>query len=194
MKTKDAFAFRNFDEKKILGRNFFKDFRLPDGDDETALGVFDAEEFCDASDAEKKLEQLHNLDARIRKLHRLIVRHVKRLRRFWQATSDERAAKLLRDYSWYEEAVTLCGLKLGSYFINGEDKLNELYRKEFGARLKAARKAAGMTQQEIARRLGITRNGYQFYELGKRDPSTPTVIKLSKMFNRPTDYFFGLTP
>ena len=181
MKTKDAFAFRNFDEKKILARRFFKDFRLPDGDDETALGVFDAEDFWDASDAEKKLEQLHKLSDRIIRLNKLIVRHVKRLRKFWQATRDDRAAKLLMDYSWYEEAVTLCGLKLGSYFIYGEDKLNELYRKEFGARLKAARKAAGMTQQEIARQLGLTQKTISGYESGRLDPSFHIARRLSRI-------------
>lgn len=181
MKTKDAFAFRNFDEKKILARSFFKDFRLPDGDDETALGVFDAEEFSDSSDAERKLEQLHKLGARIRKLHKMIVRHVKRLRKFWQATRDERAAKLLREYSWYEEVVSLCGLKLGSYFINGEDKLDTLYRSEFGQRIKAARKAAGMTQQEIARQLGLTQKTISGYESGRLDPSFYIARRLSRI-------------
>ena len=192
MKTKDAFAFRNFDEKKILARKFFKDFRLPDGDDETALGVFDAEEFSDSSDAERKLEQLHKLDARIRKLHRLIVRHVKRLRKFWQATSDERAAKLLRDYSWYEEVVTLCGLKLGSYFINGEDKLNELYRKEFGARLKAARLAKGFSQAEMAKRAGFAKSTYIKYEHGDRDLGISILIKISRILGNSVDKLLGL--
>lgn len=56
-------------------------------------------------------------------------------------------------------------------------------RHEFGQRLKAARQAIGMTQQEIAQRLGLTRNGYQFYELGKRDPSLPKLMQLCKVLN-----------
>ena len=192
MKTKDAFAFRNFDEKKILARRFFKDFRLPDGDDETALGVFDAEEFLDASDAERKLEQLHKLSDRMSRLHKLIVRHVKRLRKFWQATSDERAAKLLREYSWYGEAVTLCWLKLRSYFINGEDKLNEPYRKEFGARLKAARRAAGLTQKDLAEVLGITPTGYSKYEQGRADMPTSALVKTVKILRCSADKLLGL--
>ena len=193
MKTKDAFAFRNFDEKKILGRNFFKDFRLPDGDDDSTLESFNAAKCLTSADAERTLDQLHRLNDKVTEFRRLLARHVKRLRKFWQATSDERAAKLLQAYRWYEEVLELFQLKFGSYFINGEDKLNELYRKEFGARLKAARLAAGMTQGDVALKVGITRNGYQFYESGKRDPSTPTLIKLFKVLNNSPNFFFGAT-
>lgn len=192
MKTKDAFAFRNFDEKKILARSFFKDFRLPDGDDETALGVFDAEDFWDAADAEKKLEQLHKLSDRIIRLNKLIVRHVKRLRKFWQATRDDRAAKLLQDYLWYEEAVTLCGLKLGSYFINGEDKLDTLCRSEFGQRIKAARKAVKLKQVDVARRLHIPPSTFASYEQGRNDPPLPVLRRIARILSLDMNQVFGL--
>ena len=190
MKTKSAFAFQDFDEKKILSRSFFKDFRLPDGDDDTALEYFAAEDFANSADAEKKLEQLRRLYDRVTDFRRMVNRHVARLRKFWMATDDERAAALLRKYSWYNEVLEMFQLKFGGYFVNGEDRLDDLYRKEFGSRLKAAREAAGMTPKDVARKLSLTVAGYQFYELGKRAPSIPTIIKLSKMFNCPPGSFF----
>lgn len=56
-------------------------------------------------------------------------------------------------------------------------------RHEFGQRLKAARKAAGMTQQEIARQLGLTQKTISGYENGRLDPSLQKLMQLCKVLN-----------
>lgn len=45
--------------------------------------------------------------------------------------------------------------------------------------LKQKRKAAGMTQLEVAQKVGITDIGYLNYEQGKREPKIGTAIKIA---------------
>lgn len=51
-------------------------------------------------------------------------------------------------------------------------------RAEFGHRLRAARSAVGLTQAEAAEKLGVVRESYIQYELGRKGPS---VLKLLEM-------------
>lgn len=53
-----------------------------------------------------------------------------------------------------------------------------LTREECGRRLRAAREAAGLTQAEVAERLGMKRGSYAQYETGRIVPSW---ILLDKM-------------
>lgn len=58
-------------------------------------------------------------------------------------------------------------------------------------RLKECRETAGMTQQEIAEKLKITRAAYTNIENGKRDPDTNTLNFLATLFDVSTDYLLG---
>ncbi len=49
--------------------------------------------------------------------------------------------------------------------------------------LKKLRNSMRLTQQEVADRLGITRQAYSNYENGKREPSFGTMIELSQIFD-----------
>jgi transcriptional regulator with XRE-family HTH domain len=59
--------------------------------------------------------------------------------------------------------------------------------------LKTLRNEKGVTQQEIADYLGITRAAFANIENGKRETDFSTIIKLSNFFNVTIDYLFGLT-
>lgn len=63
---------------------------------------------------------------------------------------------------------------------------------DFGTRLKNLRKQAGLTQQQLATQLGITKSVVSFYELQERSPSPEVLIKLSAIFHVSTDYLLGL--
>ena len=47
-----------------------------------------------------------------------------------------------------------------------------------GSLLRAARKAAGLTQAELARRAGVTQSVISAYEAGRREPSVATLSRL----------------
>ena len=67
-------------------------------------------------------------------------------------------------------------------------------RQRFAQRLRQARKKAEMTQQDLANRIQMSQGGYTQYELARRDPSIPTLIKLTRILNCSADYLLGLTP
>ena len=63
---------------------------------------------------------------------------------------------------------------------------------DFGSRLKEVRTQAGMTQLQLAQRMGITKSVVSFYELQERTPSPDVLVKLAGIFRVSTDYLLGL--
>lgn len=63
----------------------------------------------------------------------------------------------------------------------------------FQSRLRNLRRAKKLTQQEIADKLGITRQAYGYYENenSKREPDIETIQKLAEIFDVSTDYLLG---
>lgn len=59
-------------------------------------------------------------------------------------------------------------------------------------RVKILRESAGMTQAELARRLGVTRSGVNAWEMGISVPSTQYVVELALLFGVSTDYLLGI--
>ena len=59
-------------------------------------------------------------------------------------------------------------------------------------KIKALREARNITQAELAKQLGITRNGVNSWEQGRSMPSPAYLVELAKFFKVSTDYLFGL--
>ena len=59
-------------------------------------------------------------------------------------------------------------------------------------RIKELRTSRGWTQAELARRLGITRNGVNSWEQGLSVPSPAYLVDLAKTFSVSTDYLLGV--
>ena len=57
--------------------------------------------------------------------------------------------------------------------------------------LKKIRKQYKMTQEDIAKLLGISRSGYTYYETGKTIPSVEILQKLSAIYNTTIDVIVG---
>jgi putative transcriptional regulator len=57
-------------------------------------------------------------------------------------------------------------------------------------RLIALRKKAGLTQEQLADRIGISQSMIAYCELGTRDPGKLNKIKIAKYFNVTVDYLF----
>lgn len=62
----------------------------------------------------------------------------------------------------------------------------------FGERLKKAREAAGMSQAEVARELGLSQPAYSYIENGEKNPSLPVAKRLSVVLCVSLDYLLGL--
>ena len=61
-----------------------------------------------------------------------------------------------------------------------------------GKRLRELRLKRNLSQEEVARHIGITRSAYSHYEINNRQPVYETLIKLADFFNVSIDYIiFG---
>jgi len=58
--------------------------------------------------------------------------------------------------------------------------------------LKVERAIKNITQEELAREIGVTRQAINSIELGKYVPSTVLALKLSKYFGKPVNDLFSL--
>ena len=64
---------------------------------------------------------------------------------------------------------------------------------EFSERLKKLRKEAGLTQVDVAEKLGISQPAYASWERGVKKPTQENLIKLSKILYVSVDYLLGNT-
>lgn len=62
----------------------------------------------------------------------------------------------------------------------------------FGNNLKTLRLREGMTQANLAQKLGITKSVISAYETGLRLPSYDVLIHIAKLFKVSTDYLLGI--
>lgn len=60
------------------------------------------------------------------------------------------------------------------------------------ANLKSARKQAGMTQKEVASRLGITESTYCGYETGKREPDAARIGQIAQILGVTGNFLLDL--
>jgi transcriptional regulator with XRE-family HTH domain len=61
----------------------------------------------------------------------------------------------------------------------------------FGARLKALREQAGLTQKQLAAKAGVSQRGIANWELGLRDPAWTNVLKLAEALGVEVGAFVG---
>ena len=62
-----------------------------------------------------------------------------------------------------------------------------------GKKLKQLRKQRGMTQEDVAERVNITRSTISNYEIGRRTPNLKDLSELAAVFGVGLDYF-GISP
>ena len=60
-------------------------------------------------------------------------------------------------------------------------------------RIKTLREQAGMSQEKLAKRLGITRSSVNAWEMGISTPSTQYIAELAGLFRVSADYLLGLS-
>lgn len=63
---------------------------------------------------------------------------------------------------------------------------------DFGNKLKTLRIQNNYTQEQLAKRLSLTKSVISAYETGLRMPSYETLIAISRIFKVTTDYLLGL--
>lgn len=59
-------------------------------------------------------------------------------------------------------------------------------------RIKSLRESQGLTQAELAKKLGITRSSVNAWEMGISTPQTQYIIELASIFKVSSDYILGI--
>lgn len=62
---------------------------------------------------------------------------------------------------------------------------------EFSERLKDLRKQAGLTQVDIAGKLGISQQAFASWERGAKKPTQENLVKIAQILNVSVDYLVG---
>jgi len=115
--------------------------------------------------------------------------------------TNEEILRELNDISPSRIATGLLNLErmLKNLKKNNEDSMefdslklsDEERRKDFGARIRIMRKSLGLTQADLAKKIGVTKQAITTYETGIREPSFRNLIKLSRVLNVTTDWLLG---
>lgn len=202
MKTKNAFAFRDFDSARILQRPFFKNFYFDSNksDAEILQSLNDAKE--DSVDSwEKSLYAIKAILDCLEKFRHLINRHnEKRLDKYnknksksenVKITELQRPAPIMEYFSASLSVLELIN-KFKSLYRETEKKIQLHYRKNFANRLKQIRQDLGLSQRQLGDIIGISPQGFYFYEHGKRDVPVHTIIRLAKALNMNGNQILGL--
>ena len=66
--------------------------------------------------------------------------------------------------------------------------------KRVGMRIREVREQSGLTQEELAKRIHVSRSSVESWECGQTYPSIDNCVALSKIFHLSTDYFFSAVP
>ena len=199
MKTKNAFAFRDFDSTHILQRPFFKNFYFESDKSDTEILDSLSESKKDSVDTlERKLYVIKAVIERLRAFRHLIDRHNKtRLSKYNKKKSKSKKDKIQRfipvmEYSNASNNILELINKFEKLYCDIEKKLQEHYRKDFANRLKQARQASGLTLKQLGALIQVTPQAFYHYENGKRDVSVPMIIRLAKVLNLDGNQILGL--
>ncbi len=211
-KTKDAFAFRDFDGKRILQRPFFKKFNFDaDKSDEEILQDLSLAEDDSLSTIESKHETLNEIFNRLSQLRILAINHSNnRLEKYRKAIQKKIDAapiseSLKEKYNREQRLATSYILTIPIYITDKmelaekiwrelETRLQEIYRENFAERLKQARLKANLSRKELGDKINLSPNGYGQYESARREPSLTSLIRLSRILNVSADWLIGITP
>ena len=64
---------------------------------------------------------------------------------------------------------------------------------DFGKRLKTLRLSKNLTQEQLSKRIGMTKSVVSAYESSMRYPSYNVLIRLASIFSVSTDFLLGVT-
>ena len=62
----------------------------------------------------------------------------------------------------------------------------------FNENLREARERKGISQKDMAEKIGVAKSTYSLYESGKREPSVDTIKKIADILNISADTLLGI--
>ena len=192
-----AFALGSFNPDRILQRPFFRNFKFPNATDDEILAGYDVTDLSTSKEMEDRLESLKAVYNAVQRYFLRIHSHIIMLETHFAvyrtAKIEDRAKLLILSYKSVERFLRdILLASITQWIVSGDEALDEQRRREFAARLKATRLAAGLKQSDIARVLHSTINRYSAYERGISEPNIPTLIRICKLIKADTNKLLDL--
>lgn len=192
-KTKDAFAFRNFDETRILQRPYFRQFNLPNQPDAEIIQSLQVADDDTVDDIEKKINHLDFVLDKLVDFYRIISRHLNKLGRYkFHKTKPARNDELLVKYFSAQIKCADLTAKINRLYDTTEKAVPKIYRKVFTDNLKKYRQSAGMTQKELGDLVNVSPQSMSRYALGQLEVPLHILIRIARALNVTTDKLLGL--
>ncbi|MBQ3441695.1 MAG: helix-turn-helix transcriptional regulator [Selenomonadaceae bacterium] len=202
MKTKNAFAFRDFDSARILQRPFFKNFYFDSNkSDAEILDSLNTVNEDSVDSWEKNLYAIKAIHDRLAEFRHLINRHNEnRLDKYNKKKSKlenvkiselQRPAPVMEYFSASLSILELMN-KFKSLYSDIEKKIQVRYRKDFGSRLKRIRQDLKLTQKQFGDLIRVSPQVFSFYERGEHDIPVHTIIRLAKALNMSGNQILGI--
>lgn len=202
MKTKNAFAFRDFDSARILQRPFFRDFHFDtDKSDSQILKSLSNVKEDSADTWERNLYVIKATYERLFRFRRLINRHNEnRLDKYNKRKSQSQDVKITElqrpapVMEYFSASLSVLELmnKFKQLYSEIEKKIQVRYRKEFGTRLRRLRQDLGLTQAKFGDLVQVSPQVFSLYERGEHDVPIHTIIRLAKVLDMSSDQILGL--
>lgn len=195
MKTRDAFALRNFDSERILARRFFdKFFTGTRPSDNEILPNFNYE-----ADTVEEIytiqEKLNLMTAPVKTYKAFIEKHRDKIYKHCQNVAVKivecngdietlkrrysRANELYQRYLKISDDVKELDETITAFLEFSNKKILKILRRQIGKNLKAARIKAGLTQQQLGDRTRIAKPDISRFENGNKILALPTLVKFS---------------
>ena len=202
MKTKNAFAFRDFDSSRILQRPFFKNFYFdPNKSDAEILESLNNATDDSIDSWEKNLYAIKAIHDRLAEFRHLINRHnEKRLDTYNKKKSKSENVKITelqrpaRVMEYFSASLSVLELinKFKNLYRDIEKRIQVRYRKDFASRLKQIRQDLKLTQKQFGDLIRVSPQVFSFYERGEHDIPVHTIIRLAKALNMNGNQILGI--
>ena len=202
MKTKNAFAFRDFDSSHILQRPFFKNFYFDsDKSDAEILDSLNNATDDSIDSWEKNLYAIKAIHDRLAEFRHLINRHnEKRLDKYNKNKSTSENVKITelqrpaRVMEYFSASLSVLELinKFKNLYRDIEKRIQVRYRKDFASRLKQIRQDLKLTQKQFGDLIRVSPQVFSFYERGEHDIPVHTIIRLAKALNMSGNQILGI--
>ena len=202
MKTKNAFAFREFDSARILQRPFFRNFHFdPNKSDADILESLSKVTEDSVDSWERNLYVIKATHERLIKFRHLINRHnenrLDKYNKLKSKSQDVKITELVRPapiMEYFSASLSVLELinKFKKLYCEIEKKIQVRYRKDFGSRLRRIRQDLKLTQAKFGDLVQVSPQVFSLYERGEHDVPIHTIIRLAKVLNMSSDQILGL--
>ncbi len=213
-KTRDAFALRKYLKTildpliEIVNKDYSLDFTdffsgmFEDGGhfEPVENSVIEIQEIIKCKvhyikDFEVRLSDVDNAKLVFKKINATISRfdrHIQRLLKF-DAKDTRRKDWLIGQYDWASKILENFETALSAHYLKITKIFSKTFARQVGRRIRISRQLKNLSQDTVAKELGVAAITVSTWERGEREPSLYSIRQLAVTLDVSLDFLFGLT-